>query len=136
MKKLLAVVGVALAGASAFATTADAAVWHTIARASDTSSAYTYASLSKKTAYGTESLRAKTRGPRGWVEVDASVSCHNRSYSRNESRTIGWGYWSSGYRAEVNRHRLPVPVWGGKCDIHLSATGNGGRLRTALQRKP
>jgi hypothetical protein len=136
VKKLLAVVVVALVGASAFAATADAAVWRTIASASDTSSYWTYASLSKETAYGTEALRAKTRGPRGWVEVDADVACYNRSWSRYESRTVGWRYWSSGYRTEVNTHKLPVPVSGGKCDIYLSADGNGGRLQIALQRKP
>ena len=135
MKKLLAVAALALVGASAFAGQADAAVWRTVATASDSSPYGAWAYLTKQTAYGTKGLRAKTRGPRGYVRVEAYVDCNSRDWMNYGSRTVSWRYWSSGYWAEVNTHNLPVPVYNGSCYVSLDAeSSKAGRVQTSLQR--
>jgi hypothetical protein len=135
MRKFVAIAAAALVGVAAFAGSADAATWRTVAQASDSSPYGPWASLTKTTGYGTKSLRVKTRGPRGFVNVEAYVSCNSRDWMRYGSRTVSWRYWSSGYSAEVNTHKLPVPVYNGSCTVMLDAeSGKAGRVWTALQR--
>jgi hypothetical protein len=133
MRKYFAVAATALVGVSAFAANAEAAVWSTVASASDSSPYFAWASLDKTTAYGTKGLRAQTRATRGWVNMDAYVDCNNRSFSLWESRTVSWRYHSEGLR-ELNTRKLPVPVYGGSCFVMLDADKNGGTIRMKLQR--